>query len=372
MLEIVEVKTGKDFRNFLKFPQELYSDVLGDKRYVMPLMAITRIQIGSYKNPNIKMLLAMDSMKVIARLGVKKHGHGIHEKLHFGFFESLPNRPDIVQALFDYAQNLFPHLQLIGPYNFRMEDPYMGVLVDGHQHHPYFLMSYNPDYYQSYFEKMGFHSEMDVLAYDVKHDQKLPESLYQKASESEMAGFRVRWMTARSMKKDVQSIARIFNDALADNWGFEALNKSQLNEMYLMFKFFIEPDLVSFVQKDGKDVACLIMIPNYNALLKQVNGHLTFRLVWDLLFKRHKPDSIRGYALGVLKSYHQQGLGSLLVTKTWDKCVQHRGMKNAEISWVLANNESMNKLTLQMGGKPNRRYRVYSRPALVPPLKESL
>ncbi len=360
-MKIIQVDNRKDLNRFLDFPKKLYYDILKFENYVMPLKLISKITIGNYKSKNKHLLLAVENDEVLGTLGIKVHNHNGEDKLNFGFFECMPGREDVAKNLLDHAQSLYPHLEMIGPYSFRMEDPYMGVLVEGQDAESYFMMKYNPDYYKNYFENNGFERAMDVLAYDVLGSTKLPEEMKAKALACEQNGFELRVMNSKKMKSEVKVIARIFNDALSENWGFEELIQEQVNDMYLMFKFFINPNLVFFARKNGEDVGCLIMLPNFNPIVSEGRGSIGIKMIWNILTKKNKLDSARGYALGIKKDFHGQGLGSFLVWNAWDRCTNNAGIKKGEISWILSNNDGMNNLTHQMQGKPNKKFRVYSK-----------
>lgn len=99
----------------------------------------------------------------MARAGFKVHrAHG-YEALHFGYFEALPStRHEEVRALVELGHQLAPHLPMRGPHHFRLEDPYTGLLVDGFDFEPHFLMSYNPPYYEELLAGAGLNKSMTV------------------------------------------------------------------------------------------------------------------------------------------------------------------------------------------------------------------
>lgn len=358
-IEIVEVRSRKQLREFLDFPKTLYFDVLRNPHFVMPIRLISKIQIGSLKSERKRLLIAKEDGKVLARVGLYMHQHSGLSKLHFGFFECMPGRVDAAKALFDYGRQLFPNLEIVGPYSFRMEDPYMGMLVEGFEHDPYFFMPYNADYYDEYLKACGLNSLMDVVAWDIKRTQPHQE-LFDRARQCEEEGYSIRWMTKQSMKRDVQTIARIFNDALSENWGFEELIEQQVREMYMMFKIFVDPDLVCFAHKDGKDVGCGIAIPNFNPAIKPGMGALSPKVIWNVLTGKKRQESVRGYALGALREHHNKGIGSLLLLNAWIRAQNEIQYQRAQFSWVLTGNDSMNKLAGKLNGEANCRYRIYS------------
>ncbi len=360
-MRILEVKSSKDFKRFLQFPMSLHEKT---SRFVPPLFFHTKMMIGKIGTPNKHLFLALDEHdQILGRIGCKIHEYQGEKTLNFGFFECRPNHKEVAKSLIDHCHKLYPSLLMRGPYHFRMEDPFIGVLVEGFEHDPYFLMSYNPPYYDEYLSSAGLYSAMDLYTYDVDATGGLPEEIAEKAAEAKKEGFTIRYLDKSKMREEVKSVMRIFNEALSDNWGFEEFLESQINDMYMEFKFFLDHRIVAFAQHEGKDVAAIILLPNYNPLISDAKGRLSLKTLWRFLTQKKKINSARGYALGVLKDFHSKGVGSLLVESVWHKAVS-LGYTHGEISWVLSSNKSMNGLATTLNGEPNKKYRIYERKAL--------
>ncbi|MCB0394877.1 MAG: hypothetical protein KDD25_09965, partial [Bdellovibrionales bacterium] len=335
-------------------PKELYKDY---SEFVHPLRLHSKMMIGKVGKPKKHLLLAKLNNEVVARIGFKVHEYGETTSLNFGFFECREGHPETVKMFLDWGRKHYPGLPIKGPYHFRMEDPYIGTLIDGFDRNPYFLMSYNPPYYKDYLESAGLNKSMDLFTYEVDKNTDY-SSIYPQAKKAIDAGITLRELNLKKVRKEAETIARIFNDALSKNWGFEEFEKQQIDEMVSLLKLFIDPRVVHFAIKDGKEVGCLIMIPDYNPLIKPSIGRLTPSLVLRYFKRRKIVTGIRGYALGVLKEAHGLGIGSLLAHHMFETSIA-LGFKTAEISWVLANNGPMNELSKAMGGKSNKTYRIY-------------
>jgi GNAT superfamily N-acetyltransferase len=313
--------------------------------------------MGKLGSPKKHFLLARLGKDPVARIGFKVHVHNGKEALHFGFFECQKGHKPAVKNLFKWAREKYPNMPIKGPFHFRMEDPYIGILVEGFERDPYFLMSYNPSYYGEYLEEAGLKKMMDLFTYELDKYSDFSTILPQ-AEQAESKGITIRSLDLKNVRKEAESISRIFNDALSRNWGFEEFDKNQVDEMVSLLKLFIDPRVVHFAVKDGKDVGCLLMIPDYNPLIRNGQGRLTLQTIFNYLRRKKLVTGIRGYALGVLKEYHGLGIGSLLAAKMFDTCIS-TGFKTAEISWVLANNGPMNELSKAMGGQHNKVYRIF-------------
>lgn len=361
MIEIEEVRTRAQVQSFLHLPHEIYKDP--HTKYVHPLRLHMKMMMGKLKGEQKKFFVAKKNGEVVARLGVKVHKHGKNETLNFGFFEAKEGHEDSVKKLFQEAHKVAPHLKMMGPFHFRMEDPYIGVLVEGYEKDPYFLMSYNPSYYDGMIKQSELQVAMDLFTYQIDSSQTLTEVIYQNADKAKKEGVSIRTLDFKNLRNEARTIARIFNDALSKNWGFEEFLESQVKEMVQMFRLFIDPRVVALAQKDGKDVGCLIMIPNYNPIIKSSRGRMTLRLIWNYLRRKAIVNTMRGYALGVLRDYHGFGIGSAL-TKEMFEIGDRAGYTQAEISWVLASNGPMNELSKAMGGRHNKVYRIYEKQPL--------
>lgn len=358
-IEIVEVKTRAEVKEFLKLPRSIYSD--SSSPYVMPLEIHIKMLMGNVNAPKKHFFLARLNKKTVARLGVKVHEHNRVKRLHFGFYECDPCFPQATKELINAAHALYPDLEMMGPFHFRQEDPYIGILVQGYEHDPFFMMPYNHPSYDKMLQDAGLGKVMDLFTYDLKRSEGVPQLVIDNArrAESELK-LTYRTLNPKNLTAEARSIARIFNEALAQNWGFEEFENAQINEMVTLLKLFIDPRVVLFAQVAGRDIGCLLMIPNYNHIIKPSRGRLGFGLLVRY-FKRYKTtNSLRGYALGVLKEYQKAGIGSALTAKMFE-IGGEVGYHSCEVSWVLANNSPMNDLAVAMGGKQRKVYRIYNK-----------
>lgn len=361
--QITEVKTSRDLKRFLALPAKIYPV---DSRYVMPLSAHMKMMMGKLGTPKKHFFLAEKNGEAVARIGFKVHENAGHTRLHFGFFECLPGHEGAVKELVAHGHKLYPELEMMGPFQFRQEDPYVGLLVEGFDLDPYFMMPYNPPTYDSMLQKAGLTKAMDLYTYDLHRDEGVPDLVKQNAKKSkEKLNLTMRTLDIKNLNREARIISGIFNEALAQNWGFEEFTNDQINEMVTMLKLFIDPRMVHFAMHEGKEIGCLIMIPNYNHLIKPCRGKLTAGLIWRYFQRAKTTDSIRGYALGVLKKYQGHGIGSALTESMFEMARQNNIYSVCEVSWVLANNSPMNDLAIAMGGKQNKVYRIYQKAPII-------
>lgn len=355
-IQVVEVESRGLLKRFLRLPDEIYRN---NPHYIKPLDLHTRMMLGALSQKNKNVLLAMKDGRAIARVAAKVHAHGPGDWLHFGFFECAEGEKEAAQALFAHLQTLYPRHGLRGPYHFRMEDPYVGNLVQGHDQEPFVFMPYSQPFYDEYLRACGLDKAVDLLTYKVKVIS-CPEQIRRIAERGRRRGVGIRWLNPKDLKNEVRVVADIFNDALSENWGFEPITDDQLDEMFMLFKYIIDPRLVCFTVKDGRETGCVILLPDLNPVIATARGRLTPSFLWRLFTQRRRYKSTRGYALGMRKGHEGSGNVCQLIEAMYDRAVEIK-MEYCEISWVLENNRPMTELSQSIGGFHNKTYRVYER-----------
>ncbi len=360
-MEIVQVKSWGELNRFLQFPQNLYEDL--DLPWIPHLLLHQRWMMGNIRGSDRAFFLAQEEGQVVGRIAAKIHTHGSESYLHFGFFECRPARFSTAQALFAAAQELAPSLVLRGPYHFRMEDPFTGVLVEGYQHAPSFLMSYSPPYYREYFEQAGFEAAADLRSYRFLEWPRGSERWARYAKLAAKRGVQVRSFDRTRRWPDVKSLAHLFNSALADNWGFEDFTRAHQWELFLLSFIGLDPDLVFLAEVHGEVVGALVILPDYNPLQKGSRGRPSLKLLRGLLWPRRFVNSYRGWALAVLPEARLTGAAVALIQRAV-KILQERDAARIEVSWVLAQNQPMNLMLQSLGAEPFKRHRIYQRDPL--------
>lgn len=354
MVEIRPILRWSQLFDFFSLARRVYE--LDPGQWVPPLTAYTFLSMGRLREPGKVFLMAYRDGRPVARCGFKIH----HEALHFGYFEALPDTHEEVRALFAEGQKLAPQLPLRGPHQFRLEDPYTGLLVDGFQHSPHLFMTYNPPYYWPLLEAAGFEKDMDLLTYEVRPERLRTEAMKSRAERGRARGMRAFAMGSGDLSRKVKNIAAVFNDALSQNWGFEPIEGQQLQELELLARFVLDPEMVFFAEWNGEIVGCCILLPNLNPMLSASRGRFNWTLLKKYWSRRRWVESWRGYAIGVLQKYQQDEVAAVLLDEVLQKSRQIR-WQHCEVSWVLESNTRMKAMVWALGGVHNKTYRVLQR-----------
>jgi GNAT superfamily N-acetyltransferase len=283
----------------------------------------------------------------------------------FGFLE-LEEDPEVLPALLDAAAGWLTAQgrdRMIGPMDFTMNDE-SGVMIEGFERQPMIRQPWHPPYYADLCEAAGLAKAQDLLMYELEisdRAQMLP-IIFKLAAEVEPRhGIRIRRMSRRSLRKDMDRFADVYNEAWSENWGFSPYSKEDLDTYALDMQLVFDSNWFMVAETpEGETAAVAITIPDVNQVLAKMNGRLLPFGWWHFL-RRHKiMDRVRVGFLGVKPEYQHTGVAAALYVEHFDTA-SRRPQTWGEMGWVLESNRNMNKAMKAMGGRIVRRYRVYER-----------
>ncbi|MEM7453727.1 MAG: N-acetyltransferase [Planctomycetota bacterium] len=363
---IEAVSTGRQRKEFVNFA---WSHYRGDPNWVPPLRMNIQELLNFkphpfYENAEIQTFLARDSSgNVVGRIGaVVDHGHNqTHKEKRgmFGFFECV-NDQLVANELFDAAKAWHGErgIQMMrGPLNPALNHE-AGLLVEGFDSPPVFMMTYNKPYYGDLIEGYGFQKTQDMYAFyghvDMIKDLD-PKMLFVAEEAARRFNVKVRPISKKNFTKDVETFVEIYNRALPGTWGFVPLSKAEIKHMAAGLKHLIEPSLTAMAEVDGKPVGCVFALLDYNQIIKQIDGRLFPFGLFKLLFGRKKIKRIRMISTNVVPEFQRWGLGLVLTSRLVEP-IHQWGVEDAEFSWVLESNH-LSRGTLERAG--TERYKTY-------------
>jgi GNAT superfamily N-acetyltransferase len=373
-VSIIQAASWFQQKAFLDFPQKLYRD----DPYWIPQFRIEQSGLVGFKffwhkdpfyeHNECQAFLAMDGQKVLGRIcAILNRGH--LERYHdgvgfFGFFDCIQD-VGVAGELFDAAGNWLRERNctvIRGPVNPSLNHT-LGLLIDGFNSSPMFMMTYNPPYYENLFEDNGFRKSQDLYAYwgEIGMLPKVNAKLQPVCDQiRERTGAKSRSVNTKRFQEDVEMFLNIYNRALTNTWGFVPMSKNEIREMAFFLKFLIVPELTTAIEIDGKMVGASFALPDYNPRIKAIGGRISPLRLFKLLRRKDKIKSIRIISTNVLPEYQMQGLGMLLLNALVPKVLQS-GISDAEFSWVLESN-SFSRGALEKGGAiRTKTYRVYDK-----------
>ena len=178
---------------------------------------------------------------------------------------------------------------------------------------------------------------------------------------------RVRRVDKKNFDAEAKLIMGILNDAWSDNWGFVPLTDGEIAYVGKKLKDIVFEDLIRVAEVDGEPVAFMIVLPDINELLIEMDGSL-LPLNWaKLLWWLRKPRSkrLRVPLMGVVKKLQNSRMASTLAFMMIEY-IRRDGVANydanqGDIGWVLDDNQGMVAVADAIAARRNRVYQLYDK-----------
>jgi GNAT superfamily N-acetyltransferase len=222
------------------------------------------------------------------------------------------------------------------------------------------MMPYNPPYYPALLENCGLHKVMDLYAYwlqkDLFHYDRLDRITGRILKKEPRLS--VRPLNMSRFDEELKIIKDIYNNSWSKNWGFVPMTDEEIDDLAKNLKPIIVPELILLAYHGESPVAFAVALPDYNVVLKRLNGKLGPLGAIKFLYFSRKIRTVRILLLGVKHSFQKKGIEGLLYIEIFKRGTR-RGYPQGECSWILENNLLMQHGIEAMGGKRYKTYRIY-------------
>jgi len=375
-LVVSPVRGRRDLREFIDLPYRLHST---SPVWVPPLrierwLFLSRRFNAFFKHGDAQLFLARRDGRVVGRISA--HHDQAFNDFHgnrwgmFGFLE-LTDEPDVLPALLEAAEGWLKargHDRMVGPMDFTMNDE-SGVMIEGFEREPMIKQPWHPPYYAARCEEAGLAKAVDLFMWElhISDRSKILPVIFKLAGEVEPRhGIRLRHMTRRSLRRDMDRFADVYNRAWSENWGFVPYSKADLDQYAQEMQLVFDPHWYMVAETaEGETAAVAITVPDINQVLKRMNGRLLPLGWWHFLRRRRIIDRVRVGFLGVKPEFQHTGVAAKLYVEHFDMATI-TPQKWGEMGWILETNRNMNRAMEAMGGRIVRRFRVYELPIRTP------
>jgi hypothetical protein len=370
-LEIITVSNESDLDAFINLPWKIYAK---DTIWVPPLKKQVRRLLDPAKHPFWKfservLFLARRGSETVGRIAgiVDDSYNQFHnEKMGaWGFFE-CENDPEAAAGLFSAVEDWVSSKAMTflrGPLN-PSTNYEVGLLIEGFEHPPAFMMTYNPGYYADLVESFGFEKEKDLLSFLlVKNDRanarvnRLARRLRRKST------IRIRSAEKKNFHSEMSLIQEIYDEAWSPNWGFVPMTEDEVLDVARELVRIVDPSVICLVYYDEKPVGVSVMLPDISPLLKRLDGKVGLLGLLKILIHRRDVKGTRALIFGFKKSH--QGLGLPVVLFDYLNQFYWEKYDYSEFGWTLEDNTDINKFVSELGAKMHNKWRIY-RKSLTP------
>jgi GNAT superfamily N-acetyltransferase len=165
-------------------------------------------------------------------------------------------------------------------------------------------------------------------------------------------------MSRRSLRRDMDRFAEVYNAAWANNWGFSPYSKEDLDYYAQELQLVFDKPWFMVAEKDAETVAVAITVPDINQVLFKMKGRILPFGWWHFLRRKRIINRCRVGFLGVKPEYQHTGVAAALYVEHFEQAARTR-VKWGEMGWILETNRAMNRGMRAMNGRKVKTYRVY-------------
>ena len=324
MIEIKEVKTRKEKKQFVEFPIKLYENC----PYYVP-----NLRCDEYDLFNPKKNVSYDDCEIVFYIAYKDNlpaGRicGIIQKVYnkmqntkrvrFTRFDVIEDF-DVAKALLDKVEEWAKSKGMDtvhGPLGFNDLDR-EGLLVEGFEELSTFESDYSYPYYAKFLEKLGYKKEVDWVEFQIKAIKTVDERILRL---SKLVKDRYHLTVAKAknkkeyIKKYMAGIFETIDAAYGELYGVIPYTEKLQKQIVSQFKLMISLDcMVTLLDKDGKVVAFGFGLPSLAEAVQKSKGKLDLMGIIRLL---HAVKHIKVFDFGLIAvrpEYQGKGLTGIII-----------------------------------------------------------
>ncbi len=368
MIEIKELTTKKEIKQFVKFPFSLYK---GNKYWVPPIIKDEVDNFDKNKNPvfehaKANFFIALKNEQVVGRVVAIINTYEIEKqhikKIRFGWFDVIDDIR-VTEALLNKVkeigrQNNLEYIE--GPVGFNNLDK-TGVLIDGFDHIGTMITWYNHPYYSEHLEQLGFKKEKEYL--ENKFLFKNVDAVkYGKASNLIQRRYGLKPLDFTATEKImpyVDEMFELFDKAYSKLSTYVPISNAQIKHFKEKYISFINPEYIKFVvDKDDKLVAFAIVMPSFSTALQKAKGTLFPFGIFHLLNARKNSKDVTFYLIGVDPEYQNKGVIAIIFKQYCDT-FSAKGIENCIRTPELEDNSAIHQIWKDFNPTTHKRRRTY-------------
>lgn len=366
-VKIVEVKSAKQFTQFIRLPHSLHHN----EPFWMPtILADDRKFFSPKHNHQFNdcttiMALALRDGKPVGRImGILHHKYNLYRnerKARFGYLDCIDDT-EVSHSLISFIENWAKqkdYHEIIGPYGFSDKDV-QGLLIEGFDKMPLIDSACNPPYMVSLLEAEGYSKEVDCYTYKFPLSIEFPP-VYEKVRQRYHTGtdFELLEFTKRSrLKHYIQPVLRLVNDTYNELYGFVPMNDIEIKELANRYLPVIDPRFVKVILHKEQVIAFIVALPNFSEGLVKSGGKLFPLGLYHILRAMKRTKQLDLMLGAVHRRFQGRGLELYMGMALFDSAVAH-GFTDIEAHLILETNTRMRSEMERLGIPVDKRFRVF-------------
>lgn len=367
MVEIREVKTKKEQKEFLNFPLDLYKGnpyfvppIYGDEKQIFRKNYMYADQTDSvYFN-------AYRDGKIVGRIsGILQKAANIkwkQNRVRFTRFDSIDDQ-EVANALFAAVENWAKEKgmeEVVGPLGFSDLER-EGLLIEGFDQLSTYEEQYNYDYYQRLIENCGYGKDVDWIEHKITAPNGLDPRM-ERISSRMMEKYNLHYAEAKNtrqfLKKYADKIFQIWDETYDIIYGTVPTTPIIKKSMIKNFRLLIDMRFLALILDENENpVAFGVVLPSIGKAIQPTRGHLTLGCIIRILRAVKNPKVVDMGVIGVADKYKNKAISSAIVTKIgkhWITQIDH-----AETNLNLEYNDPINNMWKNFHDEVHKRRRCF-------------
>ena len=366
LMEIIEVTNKRLLNLFLDAPADILEKY---PHYIVPIRSNVKDTLDPRKNPlwqvaDRKLYVALKDGKPVGTIAAIYHSqhilHNPEDAAYFGYLHFEEDH-EILRALIRTAKSFAREKNvkaLIGPFNPSLNYE-LGILTDGFEYDPFFMMNYNPPYYPALMEKEDGKIVMQFLAYHYQQGVNLAKIERVTRQLKSRYDVKIEDINFKKFDTEAYELCDVYNDAFEGHFGFVPFSKGEFLFLAKSLRLILDRQLLFKVKLKDDTAGFMLTIPDINSAVRKLqNGRFNAWNILKFVYRLRKIKSSKVMLIAIRKRYQKLGLGSILYNEM-NLRTQKAGYLQGEISWVAEENNKMHKIVQSIGAQPYKKYAVY-------------
>ena len=370
-LEIREIQTKRELKQFIQFANDLYKDC---QYYCPPLFFDEMNCFSAEKNPAVevsdyRLWMAFRGDKPVGRIAgiINRRANekwGV-KHVRFGWFDFIDDL-EVSKALLDTVAAWGKEHGmdgLNGPVGFTDFD-HEGLLLEGYEYLAPMASLYNYPYYVKHMDAYGLTKEADWIEIQVYPPYECPERLERIAEivkqRSHVHVDKVHNTRELVRKYGIQYMD-VIDEAYQKLYNFQPMTDKQKNYYKNMYFPLLNFDFVTIIVNEKDEVVGVgVGMPDISAALRKCGGKL-FPFGWYHILKALKAKQIDDFnmlLIAVRPDYQDKGINSLFF-QDWIPYIKKYQIKRLETTSILETNAKNIANFTQFDHKQHKRRRAY-------------
>ncbi|WGH75833.1 GTP cyclohydrolase [Tenacibaculum tangerinum] len=368
MIQIKEITTKKEMKQFVKFPFSLYKN---NKNWVPPIIKDEIENFDKNKNPVFEyakahFFIALRNNKIVGRIIAIINSYEVEKqhikKIRFGWFDVIDDI-EVSKALLNKVaeigrENNLEYIE--GPVGFNNLDK-TGVLIEGFDHIGTMITWYNHPYYAKHLEQLGFKKEKEYIE-SIFPFKNVDIKKYQKASTIIQKRYNLTPLNFTSTTKIMPYVDEMFNlfsETYSKLSTYVPISDAQIAYFKKKYISFINPEYIKFVvDKNHKLVAFAIVMPSFSEALQKAKGRLFPFGIFHLLNARKNSKNVTFYLIGVHPEYQNKGV-TAIIFEQFHHAFSAKGIQNCIRTPELEENHAIHQIWKDFDPIAHKRRRTY-------------